>query len=237
NLPGMGEAARRKLAAARVLVLGVDGAGAVAAHFLAGAGVGTIGILDDEEVAVSELHRQTLLTSSEVGSARVRAAQKRLNAVNPDCTTRMHVIGLTAHNAEEILGDYDLVIDGLTDWQTKLLASDACMQLDTPLIHGGVTGYRWQVYTMVPGKSACLRCVFHQLGMEDLSREQTDSAVHGPTAGMAGALQASEAIQVIAELGVTGSDELIQFDCLRREFYTVRELGPRADCPDCGRTP
>jgi molybdopterin/thiamine biosynthesis adenylyltransferase len=236
SLPGMGEQAQIKLSNSRVLVAGLSGSGAIAAQLLAVSGVGTIGLLDDSVIALADLHRDILSSSDETGKSRIESAKRRLNHLNPDCMVELHELQLDAHNAEELLTPYHLILDGLDDWQKKLLASDTAMHLNIPMIHCGITGFQFQVFSMVPGRSACLRCLFHQLGREDLSRQDKPAINFGPAATMAGSLQASEALHIIAESGVTGCDELIQFDCLRREFYTVRELGPRADCPDCGRT-
>jgi adenylyltransferase/sulfurtransferase len=234
DLPGMSEKTQDRLMSARVLILGISGSGAIAAQLLAGAGISTLGLYDDKKLGWSELHQQILASNNDIGKPLMLVAEQRLKTVFPYVNVRLHEQQLTAHNAEQIFEEYDLVVDGLEDWQAKLLASDTCMQLDTPLIHGGVTGYRLQVYAMVPGRSACLRCVFNQLGMDDLSRQQ-EMGSHAPAVNMTGALQASEAIQLISNVAVTGFDEMIQFDCLRREFYNVRELSPRLDCPDCGR--
>ncbi len=233
ELPGLGAAAQEKLLASRVLVLGLAGTGSAAARYLAGAGIGTLGILDCLSVSVGELHAEILSTAADQGAKRTAAAERHLGQLNGDVRIVCHEEALTAHNAEELFRQYDLIIDGLDDWQGKLVASDACMLVGKPLIHAGVSKYRFQVFTMVPGRSACLRCVFHQIGMEDLSRPDAPAGLHGPAVGMAGALQASEAIHLLARLGITGADELIQFDCLRREFDCVRELKPRPDCPDC----
>lgn len=235
ELPGMNEHTQLKLARAHVLILGLGGPGAVAARFLVGAGVGVIGILDDKEVGITEIYKQVLASGPEIGKMRVQAAERILRSINPDSKICCHTKTLNAHEAEVIFGQYDLIIDGLDDWQTKLLASDTCMHLGAPLIHAGITGYRFQVYTMVPGRSACLRCVFHQIGMEDLAGHEPAPPPLGAAVGMAGALQSSEAVQLITDVGVAGFNELIQFDCLRREFDSVQELTPRPDCPDCGR--
>ncbi len=235
SLPGMGEKAQSKLSNSRVLVAGLSGSGATAAQLLAVAGIGKIGLLDNTVVAEADLNRDILSSGESIGTKRIGSAKSRLNQLNPHCEIELYEAQLDAHNAERLLAPYNLIIDGLDDWQEKLLASDTAMHLGIPMIHCGITGFQFQVFTMVPGRSACLRCLFHQIGREDLSRQDIPALNFGPAAAMAGSLQASEAIHLIAELGVTGCDELIQFDCLRREYYAVRELGPRADCPDCGR--
>ncbi len=236
GLPGLGESAQEKLVRSKVLVLGLSGSGAVAARFLAGAGVGTIGLLDNAPVSLADIYQQILCTEADVGLTRAAAAQSQLICVNPDISIRCHEATLDSHNAEAILSNYDIIVDGLEDWQLKLLLSDSCMQLHLPLIHSGVSGFRWQLFTMAPGRSACLRCVFNQLGMEDFARhDQQQAGPSGPASGMAGSMQASEAVQLITGAGVAGCDEFISFDCLRREFFSERNLHPRSDCPDCGR--
>jgi len=139
-----------------------------------------------------------------------------------------------AHNAEEIFGPYQLVLDALSGWQEKLLASDICMHLKKTLVHSACSGFNFQVFTMVPGKSACLRCVLCHTGQEDLPRQSNSLEVFQPMADMAAIMQACEAIKVLSHLGVAPAEVLLQYDAFRREFSTVTGLGKRADCPDCG---
>ncbi|MBI4532767.1 MAG: ThiF family adenylyltransferase, partial [Candidatus Melainabacteria bacterium] len=138
-------------------------------------------------------------------------------------------------NADKILKDYDLIIDGLADWQDKLVIGDECMRLSKPLVHVAIAGFNFHLYAMLPGKSACLRCLFTQVGIEDFPTTKVHNVSFSPIEGMAGTLQASEAIKIIAHVGITPADEYIHFDGLRREFHTERGFRPTPDCPDCGR--
>lgn len=231
----MSEAAQSRILAARVLVLGLEESGATAARHLAEAGVGNLALIDPGVVSSEDLHFQPLYTQADRGRPRVAAAKLRLETLNAD--TRVDCIqeSFNAHTAEDMLERYDLVLDALTDWQDKLLASDACMKMMRPLIHVGVSGFAFQLFTMVPGKSACLRCVFSQVGIEDLPAPDARGQRFAPVYGMAGAFQALEAAKLIARLGVSACDELVRFDGIRRTFHATAGLTPRGDCPDCGR--
>lgn len=156
---------------------------------------------------------------------------------NSQVDTRVHTQNwqFNSADAEALFRQVDAVIDGLNNWQHKLVASDLCMQLGKPLIHAGGAGFRYQVYTMAPPKSACLRCVFPEVGMDDVPLTPTDANTLSPVAAMVGALQALEAIKIVAKLGATQGNELWKFDWLSGEFETIRGLDPRFDCPDCGR--
>lgn len=236
KLAGMTPASQHKLLKARVLVLGMNSTGAVATHFLAAAGVGNIGLMDGGTVDASDLGNLLLYSPVDLGTSRVEIAHKKMLAVNSDVRTIMHSQHFDAHNAEGILPQYEVVVDGLSNWQDKLLASDICMRMRMPLIHAGCLGFRLQIYSMLPGKSACLRCIFSQIGMEDLIHLSANQECFGPTLGLAGAFQATAVIKLIANLGIVPSDQLIQFDALRNELSAILDLSARSDCPDCGRT-
>jgi molybdopterin/thiamine biosynthesis adenylyltransferase len=196
--------------------------------------VGSVVVVDPANVLESELPEQFLFKLEDVGLPKVELAKRRLKAMNPE----IEVLGLRqtfdAHNAERILDDGDVIADALGNWQGKMLTSDVCMRLKKTLIHAGVRAFEFQLYTMIPGKSACLRCVFANLGLDDVTASHSGHGVLGPVAGMAGAFQAIEAIKVIAGIGTTPGSYLVRFDALRRYFDDVSELLPRPDCPDCG---
>lgn len=214
-LPAMSQEAQLKLLSGAVLILGLDGTGSSVAKHLAKSGVGRIGLVDSKGKCDSALN--------EVGN------------LNPDVQVAGHSVDFDAHNAESIVGEYDVIVDSLSDWQSKLLASDVSMHLDKSLVHGGLFGFSCQVYALVPGRSACLRCVLPLVGLEDVPMEKL-SADFAPTVEVAAAMQASAVIRLIAGLGGIGGGSLIQFDARTLEISVIRELSARADCPDCGRS-
>ena len=231
----MSREAQARLAAARVLILGLRGSGTTAALLLAQAGIGHIRLMDADAVSREDVQFQSLYAPADVGRARGQAAKLRLARLHTGAQFD-HVPGkLTAHTAEDIIDPNDVVIDALDDWQDKLLASDACMKTWRPLVHAGVTAFNFQLYTMVPGKSACLRCVFSQAGLEDVPTTKTESGRFEPICTMAGSFQALDTVKLIARLGASAADEMVTFDGLRRTLQTIHGLTPHSDCPDCGR--
>lgn len=213
------EAAQHRLASGRVIIMGVLGCGAVAARHLAESGVGQIELLDEDPKALSALYRS--LTEL---PARSSATQISCKAWRFD-----------GHEAEKILMDTDVIIDGLSNWQDKLIASDVCMMIKKPLVHAGGSGFRFQVFTMVPARSACLRCVFPLIGIDEVPFGPVETTSLGPVIDIVGSLQALSAIKLISHFGASQGNELLKIDSLSGEFEVVRGLDPRPDCPDCGR--
>lgn len=230
---------RDRLAKARVAVVGIEEHSLIALAQLADAGIGFIKVIDDRQVTAEDISRAFFFfQSDEENQPRTSAARNLIYRENK--TTKVEVIDqkFDAHNAEQVLGGVDVVIDGLSNWQDKLLASDVCMQLKTPLVHAGLSGLDIQVFCMIPTRSACLRCVFAKLGMEDFAA--TTSATNnghprlGPLAAIAGSLQALECIKLLGDIGTVSPTRLMKIDGLRGDMLDFRELTPRSDCPDCG---
>jgi molybdopterin-synthase adenylyltransferase len=233
NLPGMTPDVQRKLFGSRALVLGLSNAGSIAAQLLANAGVKCIGLVDGNNIGVENVVEQVSFNDNHLGKRRASIVQIALEERFRDIKVESYD-RFDAHTAEEIVDAYDIVIDDLDDWQEKLIASDACMKNMKALVHLGLMGFNFQVFTMLPGKSACLRCVFGELGMEDIPADVSTRESFGPVISMGASFQVTEAIKVLGRLGVTQADELTQFDGLRRTFSTRQGLTPRIDCPDCG---
>jgi molybdopterin/thiamine biosynthesis adenylyltransferase len=231
----MTENAQSQLAAARVVLLGLNGPASACAVHLVESGLGHITLIDGLRVDEMDLAEQFIYSESNVGDFRVEAAKKFLTARNPKLTVEAVREPFTAHSAERLLSSADIVVDALDDWQSKVLASDVCMQLGRTLVHCGIRGFEFHIYTMIPGRSACLRCVLQKTGLEDMVSTPFSSGAFGPLSGMAGSFQAIEVIKLIIGLGTTPGNHLIKFDALRRDFDDVTDLNPRPDCPDCGR--
>ena len=231
----MSEEAQQKLFDATAVILGLGGVGSACAGYLAEAGIGRLVLVDPQDVYEEDLAEQLLLTDKDVGISKVEAARKRLSELNPNLEVIAKKERFTSANAEKLLADYPIVVDSMGNWQDKLSASDVCMHKGKTLIHAGIRGFEFQIYVMIPGRSACLRCMFADTGMEDIVSADVLHGVLGPVAGMAGAFQAVEVIKLICGLGATPGSYLIKFDALRRYVDQVMDLGPRSGCPDCDR--
>ena len=210
--------AQMTLGMSRVLILGLHWSGPKVASHLAQANVGKIVLVD---------HNQQFLQET----------LRKIKASLPDnkSTTEFVCQELTfdAHLAEQLIGNVDIVIDCLDNWQDKLLASDVCMHLRKTLIHAGGSGMRFQLYAMRPGKSACLRCAFPLAGIDDVPLIPETGARFETIEAMVAAMQSLEAIKILSRLGVSQGNELLKFDGLSGEFEIIRGLDPRHDCPDC----
>jgi molybdopterin-synthase adenylyltransferase len=229
-LPEIGEAGQARLAAARVLVVGAGGLGSPAALYLAAAGVGGIGLMDGDYVEESNLQRQVLYTADDVGRPKVDVAAGRLRALNP----AVHVIPLaermTGENAAERLAGYEFVIDATDSFESKFVVADACLAAGRPYSHAGVSRFLGQTLTVMPGRTACCRCLF----------DPPPPAPPGPPAGplgavpgAVGAIQAAEAVKHLLGIGRLLTDRLLVFDALG---MTARVLTVRRR-PDCRCAP
>ena len=235
-LPELGVQGQQRLRAASVLVIGAGGLGCPAALYLAAAGVGRVGLMDRETVALSNLHRQVLHTTDAVGRPKSQSAATRLAALNPDCALSPIQESLTAANALARLGPYDLVLDGSDNFPTRYLVNDACVLLAKPLVHGGVVQFRGQVMTVLPGRSACFRCVFPEPPQPGAVPGCQDAGVLGSAAGIIGSLMAHEALRVLAGLGEPPGDRLLVFDGLASRFRDV-PVRRNPGCAVCGESP
>ena len=232
-LDKIGKAGQKKLLAARVLVVGAGGLGSPASLYLTAAGVGCIGIIDDDEVGISNLQRQILYDPDDVGHRKAQAARKRLERFNPDVTVEIHETLLTADNAAGIIERYDFVIDGTDNLEAKFLINDACVAAGKPFVHAGIGTYYGQVMTCVPRESPCCRCAF---GFSDDYGPRRRGGVIGAVCGVIGSLEALEAIKYITGAGDLLTGRILTFDALALEFRTML-LAPRdGKCRACGDT-
>lgn len=235
-LPEIGVRGQERWLQGSVLVIGAGGLGSPAALYLAGAGVGTIGVIDADAVAMSNLHRQILHTASDIGRAKSASAQAQLTARNPDIRVLAFHERLTAANAMARLASFDLVVDGSDTFATRYLVNDACCLLGKPLVHGGVVHFGGQVMTILPGRSACFRCVFPEPPAPGMIPSCQEAGVLGSAAGVIGTLMAHEALKVLAGLGDPLTDRLLVFDGLTSRFREV-PLRRQTACAVCGEAP
>lgn len=234
-LPGMNRERQAKLKRASVLIMGSSPSGAACALHLAQAGVGHLILADNSLVQRSDLSSYLLFSEQDIDRPKIEIIKDRLSALNPEVKVEGNRQKLTPHNAETLLPEADIAVDALESWQDKLLASDTCMRLEKPLVHCGIMAYNFHVFSMIPTRSACLRCVFAQMGLEDFPPDGIPKGMLGAVASLAGAFQAAEVIKWITQIGAISGNHLLRFDVLRSEFDDLTELTGRADCPDCGR--
>lgn len=235
SLPGMTEARQERLLSSSVVILGLNPCGTTCAINLAQAGIGKITLVDADLVKESDLSTHSVFTSEDINYPKVDILKRKLITLNPDIQVRNCFFKFDTHNADHLLKEGELFIEGLENWQDKLVASDSCMQRKKPLIHSGLISFSFHVFSMIPGRSACLRCVFARLGLEDFPPDSFAHSVLGAIASLAGSFQAAEAIKLITQIGTISGNHLLRFDVLRSEFDDMTELIGKSDCPDCGR--
>lgn len=231
-LPEVGGVGQAKLRSARVLVVGAGGLGSPAAIYLAAAGVGTLGIVDSDQVELSNLHRQILHTEGAIGRPKVESAKSMIEALNPLVKVETHRLRLQADNIEALIKGYDIVVDGSDNFPTKFLVNDACVFSDTPLSLAGIHRFEGQVMTILPGRGPCYRCIFIEPPPAGSIPSCEEAGVFGAVAGLAGCIQAVEVIKLVLGLGETLAGRILRIDTLRGSFRTVPvNRNPR--CPVC----
>ncbi len=230
-LEGWGEEQQLRLREASVLVVGAGALGAPVATYLAGAGVGRLGIVDDDTVELSNLHRQHLHHTPDVGTAKAQGAVAKLQLLNPEVMVEPYQVRLDAGNAEGLVLGHDLVVDCSDAFATRYAVNAACCRTGTWLVEGGVAGLSGIVMSICPGVSACYRCAFGDAPAN--APTCADAGVLGPAAGVVGSLQALEAMKLLAGLDGALLDAFLQLDLSDGTFLRVATRR-RDDCPDCG---
>lgn len=235
-LSEIGGAGQDRLMAGRVLIVGVGGLGSPAALYLAAAGVGVLGVMDADEVELSNLQRQVIHGTDDIGVPKVESAAARLRSLNPEVGVETHGCRLTAANAEETVSGYDFVIDGTDNFASKFLVADACHVAATPYCHAGVLRFEGQLMTVKPGETACYRCAFGAPPPEGTVPSCSQAGVLGVVAGVIGTLQATEALKFLLEQGQLITDQLLVYNALEAAFRTVA-LRRNPEGPLCGAHP
>lgn len=231
-LKEVGQAGQAKLLNSRVLVIGCGGLGVPVLQYLAGAGIGKIGMVDSDQLEASNLHRQTMYALSDVGEHKAILAADRLRALNPEVETRAYTIRLTAENASELVSEYDLVIDCTDNFSTKFLLNDVCVRLRKPVIFSSVYQFEGQLQVVRPDRDgACLRCVWPEATRDGLVGNCAEAGVLGPVPGVFGSLQALEALKTLLDLPGQLGNELLVLDLLTMSISRVR-IKRAATCPD-----
>lgn len=235
-LPEVGFEGQRRLKAGRVLCVGAGGLGSPLALYLAAAGVGTLGIVDFDAVDESNLHRQLLHGTKDVGRPKVDSAADRLRDVNPHVNVVKHETRLSSENALELISGYDVVVDGTDNFPTRYLVNDACVLSGTPNVYGSVFRWEGQVSVFATEGGPCYRCLFREPPPPGLVPNCAEGGVVGVLPGIIGSLQALEVIKLLLDAGTSLAGRLLIFDALAMEW---REVGLRRnpDCPVCGDEP
>ncbi len=230
----IGGPGQQKLRNAKVLVIGAGGLGSPALMYLAAAGIGMLGIVDDDEVSLSNLQRQVLHSSDRIGEAKTDSARQSIAGINPHVKTVPHRTRLTVENAADLIKDYDLILDGSDNFDTRYLVNRTCVALGKPLISAAMSQWEGQISLYDPANGGpCYECVFPERPAEGLAPSCAEAGVMGALAGVMGSMMAGEAIKHITGAGETLRGKMLIFDALYGE---CRKMGlhKRGDCPVCG---
>lgn len=230
KLHNFGIEGQEKLLSSAVLVAGAGGLGSPVIEYLAAAGIGRIGIVDCDVLELSNLNRQVIHSVSNIGVKKVISAKNFVGKLNPDVKIEIYPIKLDSNNVIDLISKYDLVMDCLDTLQLTFLLNDACVNSSKPFIHAGVVGYTGQLISIIPKKTACLRCIFPNL-TEDLGPTSFDVGILGATAGTLGCLMAIEAIKYFLDMNLT-SNKLLVFDSINASFKTLK-VNKSANCLVC----
>jgi len=235
-LPEVGEEGQAKLLKAKVLMVGAGGLGSPSAYYLAAAGVGTLGIVDNDVVDLSNLQRQILHSNDRVGMPKTESAKMTLQALNPDVKIIPYQEKLTSQNIMEIIKDYDIIVDGCDNFPTRYLVNDACVLAKKPNVHGSIFQFEGQASVFYPGKGPCYRCLYPEPPPPEMAPSCQEAGVLGVLPGLIGVIQALETIKLILGKGDTLVGRLLCFNTLTMEISTLKLKADRA-CPMCGDKP
>jgi adenylyltransferase/sulfurtransferase len=224
---GFGEEGQAKLKRAKVFIAGVGGLGSVTATYLAAAGVGVIRIVDHDNVELSNLNRQILHRDEDIGKKKVDSAAKRLKSINPEVKIEAVAEKMTEANLSELVTGFDLIVDAMDNLPTRYLLNKIAIDKEIPFFHGAVNGFEGRAMTIIPGQTACLRCVYRGAVVEG------SFPVVGVTPGVIGCIQATEVIKYILGTGQLLGNRLLVYDGLNMKF-TQFKVKRDPNCPDCG---
>ena len=235
-LPEVGEEGQAKLLDAKVLLVGAGGLGSPAAYYLGAAGVGTLGIVDNDVVDLSNLQRQILHTNDRVGKPKTESAKQTIQALNPDVRVVPYQEKLTSQNIMRIIEDYDIIVDGCDNFPTRYLVNDACFLAKKPNVHGSIFQFEGQATVFYPGKGPCYRCLYPEPPPPDMAPSCQEAGVLGVLPGLIGVIQALETIKLIIGKGDPLVGKLLCFNTLGMDINTLM-LKRDPACPLCGEKP
>jgi len=237
-LAELGAEGQERIRKGSVLIVGAGGLGSPAALYLAAAGIGRMGIVDSDRVELSNLQRQILHDTLSLGQLKTVSAERRIRWLNPDVEVKLWPVKFSAENALEIIKNFDFIIDGSDNFSTKFLVNDSCVIAGKPFSHAGVLGFKGQALTVIPHRknSPCFRCVLPEQPAQDETPTCAQSGVLGPVAGTLGAIQAAEAVKIIAGMGEPLVGRVLHFDALAMRFRAA-EVKRDPACPVCSDNP
>jgi len=235
-LPEVGGSGQQKMLEARVLLLGAGGLGSPAAYYLAAAGIGNLGIVDFDQVDLSNLQRQIIHSTERIGMLKTESAKKTIQALNPDVNVTLYNEKMDSSNIMRLIEDYDYVVDGSDNFPTRYLVNDACVMKNKTLIHGSIYRFEGQVTVFKPGDGPCYRCLYPEPPPPGMVPNCQEGGVLGVLAGVIGNLQVVEVLKLILGIGKPLVGKLLIYDALNTEFRNLR-LRKDANCPVCGEKP
>jgi sulfur-carrier protein adenylyltransferase/sulfurtransferase len=236
-IPEVGEEGQLRLLQSRILLIGAGGLGSPASLYLAAAGVGTLGIADDDAVDETNLQRQIVHSTERLGESKADSAKRTIEALNPDVTVKVFKERLASENIDRILGEgWDVIVDGADNFPTRYLLNDASVWHRIPVVHGSIYRFEGQVTVFKPYEGPCYRCLFPQPPPPELAPSCAEGGVLGVLPGVIGSLQANEALKLALGIGEPLIGRLLMFDALAGEFTEIR-LRRDPDCPVCGENP
>jgi molybdopterin/thiamine biosynthesis adenylyltransferase/rhodanese-related sulfurtransferase len=235
-IPEIGIEGQQKLLDAKVLLLGAGGLGSPTALYLAAAGVGTLGIVDNDEVDLSNLQRQVIHNSERIGTAKVDSAEQSIRALNPDVDVRKYPVRIDASNIIEIIEGYDVIVDGVDNFPTRYLLNDATVRLKIPVVSASILGFDGQLSVFKPYEGPCYRCLFREPPPAELAPSCGANGVLGVLPGTMGLLQATEVIKLIVGVGEPAIGRLLLYDALAASLTEVK-VKRDPECPICSRDP
>lgn len=235
-LPEIGGKGQSKLLSSRVLIVGMGGLGSPVALYLTAAGVGRIGIVDSDQVDRSNLQRQVIHFTEDLGSGKLDSAYRKMVAMNPDIEVTTYPLRLNASNALEILQHYDVIVDGTDNFPTRYLLNDACVFLKKPLVHAGVIRYEGQISIFDSTQGPCYRCIFPEPPPAGVIPTCREAGILGVIPGILGLLQANETLKLLLGIGKPLRSQLLLVDALNMDFRKVN-IRRNPDCAICGERP
>jgi sulfur-carrier protein adenylyltransferase/sulfurtransferase len=233
-IPEVGIEGQQKLLDAKVLLIGAGGLGSPAALYLAAAGVGTLGIVDDDEVDLTNLQRQVIHNSERVGEPKVESARKTIASLNPDVDVKPYQARLNSDNVLDLIRDYDVIVDGADNFPTRYLLNDAAVRLRKPVVHASILGFDGQLTVFVPYEGPCYRCLYPHPPPADLAPSCGANGVLGVLPGIMGLLQANETIKLVIGQGEPLVGRLLLFEALSTQFTELKVRRDAEGCPVCG---
>ena len=235
-LPEVGGSGQQKMLEARVLLLGAGGLGSPAAYYLAAAGIGNLGIVDFDQVDLSNLQRQIIHSTERIGMLKTESAKKTIQALNPDVNVTLYNEKMDSSNIMSLIKDYDYVVDGSDNFPTRYLVNDACVMKNKTLIHGSIYRFEGQVTVFKPGDGPCYRCLYPEPPHPGMVPNCQEGGVLGVLAGVIGNLQVVEVLKLVLGIGKPLVGKLLIYDALNTEFRNLR-LRKDTNCPICSEKP